>query len=270
LIYEPLFATLELAHHLKVNFGFTTNGYLLTPENVSKALQCDPFNINVSIESVNPEVNEQLRPRKNGTAQTLEGIDRLVMEKRRTGARVSIMVKPTIMEQNYRALPELVRYFSRYPEVQVSPQPYLGRFDSGFWINDVDGFERVTQELNELKRSGCALVPDSGALQEWVNYFRNRPRTGGSLKRIALNGHSRRCDIGYRSLEILPDGAVYFCDLLARPIGNVHEHSLKDLYYGEVARRVRERIHFCDIDCQRTCQRPIPLSTKVRVFLRMG
>jgi hypothetical protein len=63
---------------------------------------------------------------------------------------------------------------------------------------------------------------------------------------------------------------VHFCDLLERPIGSIYEQSLKDIYYGEVARRVRKRINYCDIDCQRACQRPIPLSTKVRAFLRMG
>src|SRR5690349_15806888 len=102
MIYRPLYDVLELARDLKINFGFTTNGYLLTKQNVAKALECGLFNINISIESVTPEVNESVRPRKNGTQQTLEGIDNLVEEKRRTGSRVSIIVKTTIMEQNYR------------------------------------------------------------------------------------------------------------------------------------------------------------------------
>lgn len=269
LIYKPLYEALELAHKLKVNFGFTTNGYLLTKQNVARALQAGLFNINVSIESVNPEVNESVRPRKNGTQQTLDGIENLVAEKRRTGARVSIIVKTTIMDQNYRYLPELVRYFDRYPEVQVSMQPYLGPIESGFWIKDVDEFQQVVSDLKQLQHAGSRLMADDGTLDGFVNYFRHPPRNQEPA-RLNLNGEKRGCDIGYRSMSIFPDGKVQFCDLLRRDIGNVYQQSLKDIYYGEVASRLRERIDYCNIDCQRTCQRAIPITTKMRAFLRMG
>jgi sulfatase maturation enzyme AslB (radical SAM superfamily) len=95
-----VFEVLALSHELGVNFGFTTNGYLLSRSNVVQILRHEPFNINVSLESVDPAINESLRPRKNGTQRTLEGIKNVVLEKRRSGSRVSTMVKPTIMEQN--------------------------------------------------------------------------------------------------------------------------------------------------------------------------
>ncbi|HEY2081291.1 MAG TPA: radical SAM protein [Verrucomicrobiae bacterium] len=271
LIYKPLYDALDLAHKLKVNFGFTTNGYLLTKQNVARALASNLFNVNVSIESVTPEVNESVRPRKNGTQQTLDGIDNLVMEKRRTGARVSIIVKTTIMEQNYRTLPELVRYFSKYKEVQVSFQPYFGPVQSGFWIRDVAAFERVVAELKELLRAGCGLMADEATLDGFVGYFQHPPKADqAEMARLNLEGKKRGCDIGYRSLSIYPNGGVQFCDLLQRDIGNVNTQNLKDIYYGEVAARVRGGINHCNIDCQRTCQRAIPISTKVRSFLRMG
>jgi len=269
LIYKPLYEALELAAKLKVNFGFTTNGYLLTKQNVARALAANLFNINVSIESVNPQVNESVRPRKNGTQQTLDGIENLIAEKRRTGARVSVIVKTTIMDQNYRTLPELVRFFGKYPEVQVSLQPYFGPTGSGFWIKDVDEFAAVIADLKQLRRSGAALMADEGTLDGFVHYFRNPPKDA-LLSRLDLHGRKRGCDIGYRSMSIFPSGAVQFCDLLQRDIGNVYNQSLKDIYYGEVASKLRQRIEVCDIDCQRTCQRPIPLTTKARAFLRMG
>ena len=57
-IYKPLYDALELAHQLGVNFGFTTNGLALTERNVQRMLSYDPFNINVSLESVDPKINE--------------------------------------------------------------------------------------------------------------------------------------------------------------------------------------------------------------------
>jgi sulfatase maturation enzyme AslB (radical SAM superfamily) len=269
LIYKPLYEVLELAQKLNVNFGFTTNGYLLTKQNVARALEANLFNINVSIESVEPAVNESVRPRKNGTQQTLEGIDNLVEEKRRKRARVAIMVKTTIMEQNYRSLPQLVRYFSRYPEIQVSMQPYMGPLESGFWVKDANEFDRVMQELKALRCSGAGLMADAGTLDGFTQYFRHAPK-GGPVARLKLNGEKRGCDIGYRTLSIFPNGSVQFCDLLERDIGNMHQQNLSEMYYGEIAQRLRKRIDHCDIDCQRTCQRAIPISSKMRAFLRMG
>ena len=59
-IYEPLYDVLELAFKLGVNFGFTTNGLALTERNVQRILSYDPFNINVSLESVDPKINDSL------------------------------------------------------------------------------------------------------------------------------------------------------------------------------------------------------------------
>lgn len=269
MIYRPLYDVLELARDLKINFGFTTNGYLLTKQNVARALDCGLFNINVSIESVTPEVNESVRPRKNGTKQTLEGIENLVAEKRRTGARVSIIIKTTIMEQNYRTLPELVRYFNQYPEVQLSLQPYLGPTGNGFWVEDIPEFERVMKELNDLRKAGSRLIADDNTLDGFTEYFRNPPKSD-VVRHLELGGKKRGCDIGYRSLFIFPNGSVQFCDLLKRDIGNVNQQSLKEIYYGELAAKLRNRIDHCNIDCQRTCQRGIPIATKVRAFMRMG
>src|SRR6185369_1172207 len=65
-IYRPLYEVLELSHKLGVNFGFTTNGLALTKQNVERIISYDPFNVNISIESVDAEVNDALRPFANG------------------------------------------------------------------------------------------------------------------------------------------------------------------------------------------------------------
>src|SRR5207249_2907415 len=122
MIYKPLYDLLALAQELDVNFGFVTNGHALTKANVAKILACDPFNINVSLDSVDPKINEALRPLKDGTRRTLEGIENLLAGKQRMRARAGIIVKPTIMDQNYKSLPDLVRYFGKDSAVQVSFQ----------------------------------------------------------------------------------------------------------------------------------------------------
>jgi MoaA/NifB/PqqE/SkfB family radical SAM enzyme len=254
---------------LRVNFGFTTNGLGLTNGNVQKLLAYDPFNINVSLESVDPKINESLRPMKDGTRRTLEGIDNLLAEKDRTGSRVSIIVKPTIMEQNYSGLPALVRHFGKNSKVQISFQPYVGEIDKPFWIKDLEAFKGVLDEIRDLQRQGYSVVASDRALTGFLDYFSDPPQVG-NMRRFDLGGAKRNCDIGLRSMFIYANGDVHFCDFLERAIGNVHKNSLSDIYYGTTAGGQRKEMIYCNIDCQQTCKRPIPLLVKARAFLRMG
>jgi len=257
MIYKPLYESLELAHQLGVNFGFTTNGLSLSPRNVERILAYDPFNINVSLESVNPEINEALRrPSRDGTRRILEGIDNLLNEKARTGARVSIIVKPTIMEQNYRVLPDLVRHFGKNAKVQVNFQPFVGVKEDRHWPRDLDALKEVFQEILDLQSQGYSVMGDETTFQGFWDYAANPP-VKGNYRHLDLGGQKRNCDIGLRAMFIYPNGDVYFCDFLERPIGSVHTQSLSDIYYGTTASGQRSEMVWCDIDCQQTCNRKL-------------
>ncbi len=267
-IYKPLYSALALSQKLGVNFGFTTNALALTQANVQKVLNYDPFNINISLESVDAKVNEGLRPFHDGTRRTLEAVELVLKEKERTGGRVSVMVKPTIMEQNYRGLPDLVRHFGKNCKAQVNFQPYSGPRGQPFWVRDLADLRRVFDELLELKRQGYSLVGDEALFDGFYNYFSNPPDTT-NLQYLELNGHKRNCDIGLRSMFVFPNGDVHFCDFLKQAIGNVHRNSLSDIYYGEMANQQRSGMVYCNIDCQQTCKRPVPLWVKARTYLKM-
>jgi len=279
-IYKPLYEILELTQQLGVNFGFTTNGLSLTKRNVERILSYDPFNINVSLESVDPKINEDLRrPMPDGTRRILDGIENVLAEKKRIGARVSIIVKATIMEQNYRTLPDLVRYFGKHSEVQVNFQPFVGVKNNPHWGQ---GFESPESCFSgNLRFAARELLGNRqrGAVRG-VRALRGKsPRQDTRWRwpfgreqyaRLDLGGEKRNCDIGLRSMFIFPNGDVYFCDFLGRPIGSVYQQSLSDIYYGKTANGQRAGMVYCDIDCQQTCKRPTPLLVKARTFLRMG
>jgi MoaA/NifB/PqqE/SkfB family radical SAM enzyme len=271
MIYRPLYDALELAHSLHINFGFTTNGHALTKSNVAKILAFDPFNINVSLDSVDPKINERLRPLKHGTRRTLQGIENVLAEKQRTGARLGVFVKPTIMDQNYRSLPDLVRYFGKSPTIQINFQPYVGSaHNNPFFVKDIRAFSDVVEELIELKRSGYPIVGSEQALHGFLQYFADPPSTKDGIRHFDLAGQKRNCDIGLRSMLIYPNGDVMFCDFLKEAIGNVHHQSLKEIYYSAMANGQRQCMVYCDIDCQQTSKRPVPLWEKAQSFLRMG
>jgi MoaA/NifB/PqqE/SkfB family radical SAM enzyme len=268
-IYKPLYDTLKLAQDLGVNFGFTTNALALTKDNVRRILSYDPFNINISLESVDPAINEYLRPIKDGTRRTLDGINNVLAEKERTGARVSVIVKPTIMEQNYRKLPDLIRHFSRHSKVQINFQPFVGAAGDPHWVKDINGLRAMLEEVRALQHDGYSIVGNDEVFDGFLEYFR-QPPDHAALRHLDLNGEKRNCDIGLRSMFIYPNGDVFFCDFLKKPIGNIYKQSLREIYYAETADRQRKIMVTCNIDCQQTCKRKTPLLVKARAFIRMG
>lgn len=268
-IYRPLYSALELAHKLDVNAGFTTNGIALTKDNVARILQWNPFNINVSLESTDPRVNEALRPMKDGTRRTLHGIDHVLTEKERIGARVSVIVKSTILEQNFRTLPTLVRHFGRDAGVQINFQPYVGSPDDPHWPRDLAALRATLDDLIALQAEGYPVIGNAQVIQGFLDYFSNPP-DNAHLRYLDLGGARRNCDIGLRAMMIFPNGEARFCDFLKQPLGNIYEHSLSEIYYSPVANQQRKCMIYCNIDCQQSCKRSTPLWVKARSFLRMG
>lgn len=268
-IFKPLYSTLALAQQLGVNFGFTTNGIALTKPNVERILSYDPFNINLSLESVDPKVNESVRPMPGGTERTLAGIDNLLAEKARIGSRVSLIVKPTILEQNYRTLPALVRHFGKASPVQVNFQPYVGKSGDPHWVRDLTALRAVMDELRAMQAEGYPIIGAEDLFDSFFDYLSDPP-PDGDTRFLDLGGQKRNCDIGYRTMGIYPNGDVYLCELLRKPVGNIHQQSLSDIYYGDASRKSRDAMVGCRIDCQRTCQRPTPILSKAKAFLRMG
>jgi MoaA/NifB/PqqE/SkfB family radical SAM enzyme len=269
LIYKPTFELLELAHQLSVNVGITTNGYHLNSANVERIMACNPFNINVSLESVDPAVNESIRAVPRGTAKTLKGIETVVEEKRRRGARTTVIVKPTITELNYRQLPDLVRYFGKDGTVSVNMQPlFPDKMGEPFWIKDFDDLGRVMEELVSLRNDGYSLLTDAETLRGFPSYFRKGPnQREGAQQSPELP--PKRCSVGYRNMLIYPDGKVFLCQLVNKEIGNLHDgRTLSQMWHASLASKQRRAMLKCRLDCQLSCTRSTPLWTKVRAFLR--
>ena len=274
LIYRHIYDLLELAHELGINLGFTTNGYLLRPENVKRILKSNPFNINISLESIDPQINEhkRVRPVPGGTLMTMQGIENVLEEKRRTGARTRVFIKPTITEYNYRSLPALVRYFGKDSAALINMQPVVNQDHNNlknddFWIKDVNAFEKVVEELVMLRAEGYGVLNDPAELRSWVDYFRadvkSTPQHNGD--------HFRRCQVGFHSMTIRSNGNVYICAVpdVGKVVGNVNSGmSLKEMWYGKIAMDERKMISQCRRNCQLSCNRPIRPLTKITGFLK--
>lgn len=271
LICEWFYDVLEYAHKQNINYSFTTNGYLLTRENVKRILSFDPFTIGLSIESLDPAINERIRPYKDGTKLVLEGIKNIIEEKDRINSRCGIIIKPVITELNYKSLPKLVRYFGKNSGIIIHPQlyNYYEGLDKSLWIKNLDDFYRVLEELVRLKKEGYALTLSRDMVRACLNHFKMDPEECLRTRKIELNGKKRNCYIGATTLFIDREGNVQFCYYFP-PIGNIHRNSLNEIWYSKEAGIQRKEISYCDIACWQACLRPTPMITKIKSFLKLG
>ena len=145
----------------------------------------------------------------------------------------------------------------------------MGLLGDPFWIKDLADLRRVLDEIRALRDEGYRVIGNDDAFDGFYDYL-SHPPIDGNMRHLELNGHKRNCDIGLRSMFIYANGDAFFCDFLKKPIGNIHKNSLSEIYYGDTANGQRKVMVRCNIDCQQTCKRPIPLITKAKTFLRMG
>ena len=276
LMCRPMFDWLEQARKLSLDLRFTTNGYLVDEEMARQLVAADMFNIGVSLESLDPAINEQIRPFPEGTAKTIRAIDLLLQEKQKHRSRLSINIKCTISQINIDAVVGILERWGKIDGVIVTPQMFEVQRDmppaikDKLWLTDLGKLEATMQRLKAMRNAGYNLNADDQALDSFVRLYRDDPQRQSSFvhKTVEdLNGHG--CNIGTDNLFIV-NGEVKLCPYYPA-LGNVltDRATLKEMWYSEKAQKIRADIKRCRLLCTLSCLRRVPLSHKIKTFLKM-
>ncbi len=270
----------ELAGELGLDFRFTTNGYIMNEEMARRFVAAGLFNLGVSFESLDPKINETIRPYRDGTAKTLRCIELLLQERQRQKKPISLNIKTVLTDINLESFIEIVKRFGKIDGVMCTPQIFepMERMPPAtkelLYIKDTERLRRVTDEIRELKRQGYAIHATEQALQEMVRQNLADKDTRNSTmhnKQLEMDPSAPECNIGTDNMWI-EHGLVKLCPYHA-PIGNFVKDTnvtLKQMWYSEITRRVREQTRACRRLCTVSCLRRTPLSHKVSTFLKIA
>ena len=204
-----------------------SNGHALRPD-VARRLkeEVDPFIIDISLHGASAVVHDR-QTRVPGSflrlMQNLEGL-------REQGLRVKLNTTLTAWnEHQLEAMYELADSLGLV--LQVDPQ-----------VTPRDDGDRTPQTI---RASDAALQRLEALLRE------RNPQTGPGCDGMdASPGQRKHCGTGSSSLAVDPYGNVYPCVALRRSLGNLHEKTVREIWYGnpvleevrdsmrEVARRV--------------------------------
>jgi MoaA/NifB/PqqE/SkfB family radical SAM enzyme len=268
----------EQAAALGLDFRFTTNGYLMTEELAQRLVAARLFNLGVSLESLDPRINEVIRPYPEGTAKTIRCIDLILAERERQRSRISVNIKTVLTDLNLESFVEIVERYGRRDGVLVTPQPFEAidgmpqATRRRLFVRDVDRLRRAMDRIRELKAEGYNVHVTEQHLHEFVKQYEDDPDHVSTMhtKDLRMDDNSPDCNIGTDNLWIL-DGDVKLCPHHP-PIGNfvTGTETLKELWEAELTKRVREQTRACRRLCTISCLRRTPLRHKISTFLKIG
>jgi MoaA/NifB/PqqE/SkfB family radical SAM enzyme len=268
----------RLASSLGLDFRFTTNGYKLSEGMAAQLVDAGIFNIGVSLESMDAKINEAMRPYTNGTEKTIQAIELLIQERVRQKKYVSINVKTVLTDLNLESFLEIVRRWGKVDGVMCTPQmfePHDGmptETKELLYVKDIQRLERTVAEIRRLKAEGYAIHASEHGLDEMLKLYREDKGKGSTMhgQKTEMDPDEPPCNIGTDNLWI-HDGFVKLCPYHP-PVGNVvtDTATLKEMWQGEMMRRLREQTRACRRLCTISCLRRTPLLHKVNTFLKIA
>lgn len=248
-----------------ISAGVTTNGSALTKRNAEKVVAARPFNVNISVDGPSAEIHDYLRGYPGLFDKLSAGIRYLVEERKRQNVAFPLTIKPTVNARNFRHLPALIEWVQAIGADSVSPQP-MNRWTQEtydeLWIEEADlpEFERVIEQVIEMKRAGAPVLTPEKVLSLLPDHFREKKAPRDLMP----------CRVGLRNFMIGVEGSVRMCPFDDFPvIGNVKTQSAKDIWHGAFARKVRGDTVACEKLCLITCVSQKSLLDKVKMGMQL-
>ncbi|MCC6695157.1 MAG: radical SAM protein [Candidatus Hydrogenedentes bacterium] len=232
---------------------FISNATMLTDERARRCVELAPrwfggrgFNFaGISIDGTR-DVHDVIRAQKGAYDKSIRGIEALARYRKEMGKKSPLIhINTVIQDASLDCLPEMPRIaknaganvLNLLTETRVHDLPELGRVDpSSFSRSDfrqpvierkrLDSALRAT--LAEARRLGIEVRMPRMPFEEVLNHYDQ----GYNLREF-------ECRSIWSSLTIGAKGGVYPCWL--QMVGNVREHSLKELRNNEVIRAFRQK-----------------------------
>jgi sulfatase maturation enzyme AslB (radical SAM superfamily) len=264
---------------LGMDFRFTTNGYRVNQKMASELIEAGLFNIGVSLESLDPQINEAIRPMVLGTQKTIDCIEWLRSERARHKRHVSVNVKTVLTNINLHTYVDIIKRWGRDEGFMFTPQMFEWNDTMPaatrelLCVKDIARLEQLMDELRELKRDGYAIHLSEQGMSEFVKLAREDTDHSKWTNRdkLEMAPEAPFCNIGTDNMWI-QDGQVKLCPFHP-PIGTMaadNKTTLKEMWHAEITRKVREGTRACRRLCTISCLRRTPLKHKVSTFMKIA
>lgn len=256
---EGMFDILETCYNEGIAFGITTNGILLNQKNIKRYVSLEPFNINISLDSLKNDVYERIRG-VPALDIIKSNIDYLIKFKHRTGSKMTITLKTVVNSLNLSELEDIARYAVTSGVDAVTYDPI--KKNRGYFLESVveefeemyhmdkDSLSKAISGLKKLKRTGYPILNSERNMDQWRYY-----------DDLAIRNV---CKVPLRTLILDPDGDIRLCDYIRTRVGNIQDKDLRAMLYSRRTREVKHSMVKCKMPCVYCTKRA--LSDYLRLF----
>ncbi len=263
LVYKDIYRLLDFCRNNSIYPTIITNGLLLNTRNCDKLIEAGLEYLNISIDSLKPDIHDELRGVPGLLKKALAGVEYL----QENGVRVGVIT--VISNYNVEELASLTtELFNHHKIARLSFQPIRPTFgsDTGLselchsklWINDMSKLTAAINDLIDLKKHYTILNSEKD-FQNYLRYF-NEPD--------AEHGSSVNCKVGTNNYMIDIKGDISFCTPL-KPIGKISNktYSASKIWNSKEAKERRLQTIRCRSICTSRCYRSDSLRQKINHFL---
>ena len=262
--------------------GVVTNGWAITPKMAPRVAELGLSNVNISLDSLDPEVCDFMRGRPGHTERTVLTTTRILEEIRRQGVNTKVYLKVVVSGANVHSLIPLVRFAEEHGVTGVTFQPLEAVFsrhvdygdqwfaNTPLWPKDPEPLADVAAQLVELKKQGAPINNPISHIESWGSYFRD-PISGvkGQIGGDDLEGEDPvPCRVGHSHLYINANGTFKLCWSFDN-IGSIVTDSIPEKWKSDFAEQQRDEIAGCTEPCTKTCQLDRGMGETVRTFLTL-
>ena len=211
----------------------STNGYL-TDKIVNIARKHRNITLRVSLAGLSKVGNEVM-----GTRYGFDHGLRTTLQLKDLGIR-DIGIAVTLSEENAKSLMDMY-YLAKALKVQLATAVAHNAFYFHKFDNEINDRDLATEEFRKLIKAFLR----STTIKDWFRAYFNY----GLIKFI--NGERRllSCNAGNDLFFLDPYGEVYPCNVMKESMGNIKETSFDEIWGGERAREVREKVKECPSNC---------------------
>ncbi|MFX0104355.1 MAG: radical SAM protein [Candidatus Hodarchaeota archaeon] len=215
-----IIALLEYLSTKKMRVDIATNGIFIKDELLDSLRDLPIFQIQVSIDGIG-ETHDQFRGKKGAFKKSLENICKLRKEE------IAVSISTTVTQKNLKQLNEIINLAY---DLGCNGFKALSFLPAG---RGQENFEQLKLDLEGHLLMSKIL---SNSSQQFVGKMSIKTETTYAFlldkhTTVSCNYGHMGCSAGYNTLNIGADGSVYPCPFLHDfPIGNILDHSLKNLW----------------------------------------
>jgi len=228
-------------------YGMITNGLLLNEKNIEKILNLHPYNIHISLDSLDTGGYEAIRGVR-GLEVLKRNVINLMKRLHATNSKTVVTLKTVVCNVNLGELDEIVRFADKYKIHGVTFQPIVDITEEAkaLFVQDFVKLQDMIDKLIRMKKEGFPILNSVDNIRSWVQYFDLSISLSPRVSQVKNNS---RCVVSLKNVYILSSGEIKLCELYDDSLGNIKTDSISSVLISDSAKEKKKVLTHCERNC---------------------